>query len=298
MPSTGGWKKAFKQTSHPYSRPKPIPTPSSLPAIPQTNTQHDTAKYQQQEAYSPNNLSHNEKNKSKSFSDSTRSQSIGANDLSITSSGPNRASPAIGPIGPVLPKPASNMPYVSPAVTVTTAPAIVAPFREESESNDTTHYTVERKRAGMSWNDNTLLEWDPSHFRLFVGNLSGEVTDDMLSRAFKTGNRFPSLQKVKVIRDKKPPFKAKGYGFVSFSDPDDYFRAFKEMNGKYVGNHPIQLRKAVTEIKPVEMQKRAGKKMHGHKNGKNSEPNLAAALIASTKIKTTNLKKNKPKPSS
>lgn len=61
MPSAGGWKKAFKQTSHPYSRPKPIPTPSSLPAIPQTKPQYDTAKSQQQEAYSLNNLSHNEK---------------------------------------------------------------------------------------------------------------------------------------------------------------------------------------------------------------------------------------------
>lgn len=107
--------------------------------------------------------------------------------------------------------------------------------------------TVVREGGGKKWEDPSLLEWDPSHFRLFVGNLSQEVTDDMLRAPFAA---YPSLSKVKVVRDHRTE-KCKGYGFVAFVDPEDYFRAFKELNGKYVGNHPIQLKRATTEVKPA-----------------------------------------------
>jgi len=46
-----------------------------------------------------------------------------------------------------------------------------------------------------------------------------------------------------VVRDKRTG-KTKGYGFVSFSNPTDLAAAIKEMNGKYVGNRPIKLRKS------------------------------------------------------
>lgn len=46
-----------------------------------------------------------------------------------------------------------------------------------------------------------------------------------------------------VIRDKRTN-KTKGYGFVSFSDSGDYVKALKEMNGKYIGNRPVKLRKS------------------------------------------------------
>jgi len=54
------------------------------------------------------------------------------------------------------------------------------------------------------------------------------VTDDSLARAF---NKYASFQKAKVIRDKKSN-KTKGFGFVSFKDPNDFTRAMREMNGK------------------------------------------------------------------
>ena len=106
--------------------------------------------------------------------------------------------------------------------------------------------TVVRQSGGQVWDDQTLLEWDPSHFRLFVGDLAGEVTDETLFKAF---SRYPTLVKARVVRDKKTT-KSKGYGFVSFSDPEDFLKSWKEMNGKYIGSHPIKLRKAETEIKP------------------------------------------------
>ncbi|EGE83078.1 RNP domain-containing protein [Blastomyces dermatitidis ATCC 18188] len=114
--------------------------------------------------------------------------------------------------------------------------------------------TVLRSGGGQSWTDSTLLEWDPAHFRLFAGNLAGEVTDDSLLKAF---SKYPSVQKARVIRDKRTE-KSKGYGFVSFSDGEDYFRAAREMQGKYIGSHPVLLRRAMTEIRPVAASKVAG----------------------------------------
>lgn len=105
--------------------------------------------------------------------------------------------------------------------------------------------TVMRHGGGKKWTDDTLLEWDPSHLRLFVGNLGGETTDDALLKAFAG---WQSVQKARVIRDKRTS-KSKGYGFVSFSDADDFFQAAKEMNNKYIQNRPVVVRKANTEIK-------------------------------------------------
>ena len=64
-------------------------------------------------------------------------------------------------------------------------------------------------------------------FRIFVGDLGNEVSDDALLRAF---SRYPSLLKARVVRDKKTK-KTKGFGFVSFKDPQDYLKAMREMHG-------------------------------------------------------------------
>lgn len=112
--------------------------------------------------------------------------------------------------------------------------------------------TVVREGGGKKWTDDTLLEWDPSHLRLFVGNLAGETTDESLLKAF---SRWKSVQKARVIRDKRTT-KSKGYGFVSFSDADDFFQAAKEMHGKYIQSHPVVVKKANTEIKATTIKKK------------------------------------------
>ena len=73
--------------------------------------------------------------------------------------------------------------------------------------------TVVRSGGGQTWQDPTLLEWDPAHFRLFVGNLAGEVTDESLLKAFA---KYPSVHKARVVRDKRTT-KSKGYGKVTFT---------------------------------------------------------------------------------
>ncbi|KAI9800162.1 MAG: hypothetical protein M1833_003489 [Piccolia ochrophora] len=125
--------------------------------------------------------------------------------------------------------------------------------------------TVVRSGGGQTWTDSSLLEWDPAHFRLFVGNLAGEVTDDSLLKAF---SRYESVQKARVIRDKRTT-KSRGFGFVSFSDGEEYFQAAREMQGKYIGSHPVLLRKSTTEIRAVAPgDKKGGKFGKGGKGSK------------------------------
>ncbi|KAG2646647.1 hypothetical protein PVAP13_2KG525000 [Panicum virgatum] len=137
---------------------------------------------------------------------------------------------------------------------------------------------IPRRAAGQSWEDPTLTDWPENDYRLFCGDLGNEVNDDVLSKAF---SRFPSFnmattssypkklireflydnqgkKRYSVVRDKRTG-KTKGYGFVSFSNPTDLAAAIKEMNGKYVGNRPIKLRKSNwkerTDVEALERQK-------------------------------------------
>lgn len=136
--------------------------------------------------------------------------------------------------------------------------------------------TVVRSGGGKTWQDSSLLEWDPSHPRLFVGNLAGEVTDDTLLKAF---SRYPSVQKARVIRDKRTT-KSKGFGFVSFGTSDDYFQAAKEMNNKYIGSHPVTIKRSTTEIKATAPPTKGkhGKNRGGGAGGGNSNANTGAGI--------------------
>jgi RNA recognition motif-containing protein len=156
----------------------------------------------------------------------------------------------------------------------------VAAIVSDSKTNQK---TVVRSGGGTQWTDSSLLEWDPAHFRLFVGNLAGEVTDDLLYKAFA---RWPSVQKARVIRDKRTT-KSKGYGFVSFSDGDDFFQAARDMQGKYIGSHPVLLRRSTTEIKAVTPKdKKNGKgKNKGKGGGDNKDKTGAGVQKAGSKTK-------------
>lgn len=151
--------------------------------------------------------------------------------------------------------------------------------------------TVVRHGGGKTWEDPTLLDWDPKHFRLFVGNLAGEVVDKSLEGAFKA---YTSLSRAHVIRDARTN-KSRGYGFVAFANADDYFRAFKEMQGKYIGGHPIQLKKA-KEITAAPTAS-GGHFLNGGNNnrnrnnrGRNNNPNSVSMLAnASNNVSNANV---------
>jgi RNA recognition motif-containing protein len=69
------------------------------------------------------------------------------------------------------------------------------------------------------------MEWDPKHFRLFIGDLGNDVNDEDLVKAFGPDKGWKSFVKAKVIRDKVTG-KTRGYGFVSYSDPEDFMVSY------------------------------------------------------------------------
>jgi len=149
--------------------------------------------------------------------------------------------PQGGPM--VLQKP----PQLAPTVTVIQrapnqnpipTPFALSPLQRPAATHKPKVYY--RKAAGKQWEDASLAEWDPNDFRIFVGDLGNEVNDDMLKNCF---SKFKSFTKAKVIRDARTG-KTKGYGFASFYDARDYVEALRTMNGKYIGNRPIKLRKS------------------------------------------------------
>ncbi|KAJ1371164.1 hypothetical protein KIN20_033052 [Parelaphostrongylus tenuis] len=112
-----------------------------------------------------------------------------------------------------------------------------------------------RAGGGQVWEDSSLAEWDKNDFRIFCGDLGNEVSDELLAKAFR---KYPSFQKAKVVRDSRSN-KSKGYGFVSFTESDDYVRAMREMDGKYVGNRPIKLRKSNWKERNLDVVKKKQK---------------------------------------
>lgn len=108
-----------------------------------------------------------------------------------------------------------------------------------------------RKAAGKIWNDPTLADWPANDFRIFCGDLGNEVTDELLSNAFR---HLHSFQKAKVIRDSRTG-KTRGFGFVSFAKPDDMLTALKTMNRKYVGNRPIRVMRSDWKVREINSDK-------------------------------------------
>ena len=116
--------------------------------------------------------------------------------------------------------------------------------REEKMKNN---WRIYRKGAGMIWQDESLNEWPENDYRIFVGDLGNEVNDQVLANAFI---KYPSFAKAKVIRNKITG-KTKGYGFISVTDVNDYIKIMREMNGKYVGNRPIRLKRSTWKDRSV-----------------------------------------------
>merc|ERR1719515_106460 len=146
------------------------------------------------------------------------------------------AMPSMATIGPTLPGTQGGA-AAAAAVSATT--------------NAAKERTILRRAAGKVWADPSLDDWPKDDFRLFAGDLGNEVTDDLLANAFR---KYSSFQKAKVIRDKRTG-KTKGYGFVSFSAPEDMVAALRDVNGRYVGNRPVRLKKSSYKDRFVDTEK-------------------------------------------
>lgn len=141
------------------------------------------------------------------------------------------------------------------------ASGAIGPRGYSKSATDGKDMTVVRKGGGTQWEDNSLLDWDPTHFRIMVGNLAGEVTDDSLAKAFAEYG----VSKARVVRDKRTT-KSKGFGFVSFSDGELGFKAAREMVGKYIGSHPVTIQRSKTDLRPTQHKDNNRHKKHQQKN--------------------------------
>ncbi|OLY84830.1 Nucleolysin TIAR [Smittium mucronatum] len=76
-----------------------------------------------------------------------------------------------------------------------------------------------------------------THFHVFVGDLSPEVNDQILAKAFSI---FPSMSVARVMWDITSG-KSRGYGFVAFREQADAEQAINTMNGEWLGSRAIRV---------------------------------------------------------
>jgi len=130
----------------------------------------------------------------------------------------------------------------------------------------------------LNWASGSTKRVDSGpEFSVFVGDLSSDVSDDMLAvrlpllffasnlscqRTFAA--RYSSVRNAKVVTDPATGSSRGsalenilcmsdqqiniGYGFVRFGDENDCNRAMTEMQGAYVGSRPIRLATATPKV--------------------------------------------------
>ena len=133
-------------------------------------------------------------------------------------------------------------------------PGGVPSHLQSNDANATNKKVHIRSAAGKVWSDPNLADWPENDYRLFVGNLPKDVTDQQLYEHF---SKYPSLQMVKVILDTKGV--SKGYGFVSLVDPMECARAIREMDQTWLSSRPIKVKRSDwkdRELKSVEQKKK------------------------------------------
>ncbi|KIR26554.1 nucleolysin TIA-1/TIAR [Cryptococcus deuterogattii 99/473] len=92
-------------------------------------------------------------------------------------------------------------------------------------------------RVNWAYQGNQNKEDTQHHYHVFVGDLSPEVNDDVLSKAF---GAFGSLSEARVMWDMNSG-KSRGYGFLSFRDKADAEQAIASMNGEWLGSRAIRV---------------------------------------------------------
>jgi RNA recognition motif-containing protein len=86
-----------------------------------------------------------------------------------------------------------------------------------------------------------MMEAKEKMAKLYVGNLSAEVTDKSLEQLF-TGKGFP-VTSARVICDREGG-RSRGFGFVELASSDDVDRAIAEVNGFTLEGRALQVNEA------------------------------------------------------
>jgi hypothetical protein len=186
-------------------------------------------------------------------------------------------------VGPAFPPSSASTPYTTSATSsskatvlptlssyqlqsqqIGTSPSdVLVTTTTNSGSTSTTNNTKQskphiRQVAGKVWVDPTLSDWPDNDFRIFVGNLDPNVTDEQLFQHFS--KHYPSLNQVRIVRDKKKNNVSLGYGFVSLLDPLECAKAIREQDQSWLGGRPIRIKRS--HWKDRELQERQQKQKH------------------------------------
>ena len=76
--------------------------------------------------------------------------------------------------------------------------------------------------------------------KLYVGNLSWNTSEEGLRDAFE---RFGELGQVRVITDRETG-RSRGFGFVTYQNPEDAESAISEMDGTELDGRSIRVNEA------------------------------------------------------
>ncbi len=76
--------------------------------------------------------------------------------------------------------------------------------------------------------------------KVYVGNLSWNIGDEGLKEAF---SEVGEIEEAVVIMDRIKN-RSRGFGFVTFVNPEDAQKAIEEMDGKEVDGRPIRVSEA------------------------------------------------------
>jgi RNA recognition motif-containing protein len=95
---------------------------------------------------------------------------------------------------------------------------------------------------------------------IYVGNLSYEVTEEDLKKAFDT---FGEVNTVKVIKDNFTG-RSKGFGFVEMPDKAEAQSAIEGLNGKDLQGRSLN----VSEARPRSEGRRGGARSGGARRGR------------------------------
>lgn len=92
-------------------------------------------------------------------------------------------------------------------------------------------------RCNWAYQNQTPKEDLTNHYHVFVGDLSPEVNDEVLQKAFQA---FGSLSDARCMWDMNSG-KSRGYGFLAFRDRADAEQAISTMNGEWLGSRAIRV---------------------------------------------------------
>lgn len=97
--------------------------------------------------------------------------------------------------------------------------------------------------------------------RLYVGNLSYDVTTDALRSCFA---EFGNVSDTHVVKDRETG-RARGFGFVTMTTDDEATRAVAQLNGAMFEGRSLRVN--VAEERPAPRGGSAGRGGHGGRSG-------------------------------